>query len=136
MVYKTLTDKGGNMDKIRINIKNADKLNAAIKAAEGRATARTETAESIARMLADIAGRYGIPKKRLDGTRVYFDGGQKFPTAYKYTPESTHWEAEYKNGNWFVTAVWRDRCPNRTTQGTIAYSDTAKAWILENASII
>lgn len=116
----------------KINIKSIEKLAAAIKEAEGRATARTITAENIVYTL----DRIRVPKSRLDGTVVRYDGGEKFPHAYKWIPESTHWEAENRRGVWYVTNIWRGTCPNSTKSGYITYGESAKAWIIENASAL
>ena len=115
---------------MKINITNTKKLEEAIKKAEGRATARTLSIYTIMSNLNQIK----VPKSRLDGTRVEYDGGQKFPNAYKYTPESTHFTAENVKGRWYVTNIWRDTCPNRNTSMYVEYSEAAKAWILEDAS--
>ena len=114
----------------RINVINTKKLEEAIKKAEGRATARTVDVRSIILCLDLIK----VPKARLNGTKVEYDGGEKFPNAYKYRPESTHWKAENVNGRWYITDIWRDTCPNRSTSMHVEYSEAAKAWILEEAS--
>lgn len=116
----------------KIIITNTEKLDAAIKEAEGKATARTVTAKEIVSTL----DRIRVPKSRLNGTKVFWDGGQTFPSAYKYRPDSTHWEAENVKGKWYVTSICRATCPNRSRSGMIQYSDAAKEWLLEQASII
>lgn len=118
---------------MRINVKNEEKLTAAIKAAEGRATARTISAAGIRHVLEMIR----VPKSKLHGTRVYYDGAEKFSSAYKYTPESTHFEAENVNGKWYVTAVYRDRCPDRSGYSMrVEYGKDAIAWIIDHESKI
>lgn len=117
----------------KINITNTEKLAAAIREAEGRATARTVTVADIINTL----DRIKVPKSKLSGTKVHWSGGQKFPSAYKFRPDSTHWTAENVSGKWYVTNIWRDTCPNVSTySGIIQYSEAAKEWILEKASII
>lgn len=120
---------------MKINIDNIEKLTAAIKEAEGRATVRTITAKDIQYVLHEIED--GIAKKKMSGTKVHYTGAQHFPNAYKYRPESTHWVAENVNGKWYVTDIYRDTCPNRSSWNTeIEYSDTAKQAILENATYV
>ena len=120
----------------RINIANTNKLQKAIEDAQGRATARTITVDTILRILGNI-DKLGIPRKRLNGTTVDYDGAEKFPSSYKWVPESTHFSAEFKNGKWFVTHIWRGGCPNlKTSRGFIAFSDEAKKWLLEDLSKI
>lgn len=120
---------------MKINITNKEKLTAAIKEAEGRATARTVTANDITRVLNNIGK--GIPKTKLSGTVVHYDGAEYFPNAYKYRPESTHWVAENIKGKWYVTDIHRDTCPNRVRWNTsITYSEEAKQAILDNVSFV
>ena len=118
---------------MKINITNETKVNEAIKKAEGRATARTVTARDIVNQLNKIR----VPKSKLSGTVVHYDGAEHFPNAYKYRPESTHWVAENKNGKWYLTDVYRHTCPNRYKwRMGIEFSDVAKQWIIENESYI
>ena len=117
---------------MKINIDNTEKLAAAIKEAEGRATARTVEATEIQYILHEIES--GIAKKKMSGTRVHYTGSRHFANAYQYKPECTHWIAENINGRWYVTNIYRDTCQKRTTWNTeITYSETAKQAILENA---
>ena len=118
---------------MKINIQNTEKLAAAIKEAEGRATARTIKAENIQYILHEVGE--GIPKAKLHGTKVYYSGAEHFPSAYRYRPESTHWTAENVKGKWYVTEIKRSTCPNRSSSNTyVEYSEEAKQRILENAS--
>lgn len=116
---------------MKILATNKEKLTKAIKEAEGRATARTITADDIV----DILSRITVPKSKLNGTIVKYDGAEHFPSTYKYLPESTHFIAKNSNGKWYITDLFRSVCPNRKTWNThISYSPEAQEWILENAS--
>ena len=117
---------------MKINIDNKDKLETAIMEAEGRATARKITADQIQYILHDI--EEGIPKAKLHGTKVHYTGAEKFPNAYRYRAESTHWMAENVKGKWYVTNIFRSTCPNRIKNTHVEYSDTAKEAILESMS--
>ena len=119
---------------MKINVNDVEKLAEAIAKAEGKATARTVTVENILDTLKEAESC--IPKVRLKGTKVYYDGGQKFPNAYKHIPYSTHWEAVFTGKNWFVTDIWRDVCPNRTASGYISYTEAAKEYILQRVATI
>ena len=120
---------------MKINIENTTKLAAAIKEAEGKATARTIKETQIVSILHEI--EKGIAKKKMSGTRVHYTGAEHFPNAYKYRPESTHWIAENINGKWYVVDIYRDTCPNRSSWNTeIIYSETAKQAILEKAMYV
>ena len=116
---------------MKIYIKS-EKLSQAIKEAEGKARVRTVTAEDIERILDNISNN--IPKAKLHGTKVFYDGAEKFPNAYKYIPESTHWTAENCNGRWYVTDIYRGKCPNKINNTFVKYSEEAKQRILQNAS--
>lgn len=86
-------------------------LTAAIKEAEGRATARTITAADIIDTLNDIEHELRISKKAMNGIHIRADiNAQKFPGSYKYIPESTHFQATYKNGSWRITSITREVC--------------------------
>ena len=92
---------------------------AAIRAAEGRATARTITAESLLMHLECMQKKLnGIPKAAMEGLQVRCDlTAQSFPSAYRYTPESTWFTAEYKNNTWWLLSVSRSRTA-RSGNGT------------------
>lgn len=119
---------------MKINITALNKVQAELDNVQKRCSARTVMAVDIANILSKIS----VPKSRLSGTKVYWDGAEKFANAYKYKPgNSTHWKAENINGKWYVTDIYRSTCPNRSTfKGEIEYSDSAKEWIIENASLI
>lgn len=89
-----------------------------------------------AKDIQDILSGIPVPKIHLDGTKVHWDGSEKMPRAYKYTPQSTHFTAVNAGGKWYVVDLYRASCPNRVTKGEIEYSDRAKAWIIENASVL
>ena len=116
---------------MKINIES-EKLSQAIKEAEGKARVRTIGVEDIKYVLNKISK--GIPKEKLHGTKVFYDGAERFPNAYKYMPESTHWTAENIKGRWYVVDIFRGKCPNRINNTFIQYSEEAKKRILENAS--
>ncbi len=117
---------------MKIIVTNQEKLNAAIREAEGKATVRTVSATGIIMVLNKVGSN--IAKSKLSGTKVHYDGGQHFAKAYKYTPESTHWIAENIKGKWYITDIYRGICPNKTKNTHVEYSETAKQAIIENAS--
>ena len=120
---------------MKINAENTEKLNAAIAEAEGRAKVRTVDAKTIQNILDRVSGV--IPKAKLHGTKVYYDGAEHFPNAYKYRPESTHWTAENIKGKWYVTDIKRATCPNRRTWNTsVVFSEEAKEAIINICSYI
>lgn len=121
------------MKEIIIKKANAEKIMAVIKTAQGKATARTiDSFEEILRIIDGVERRIGtMPKTALEGTTVHYDFRQHFPSAYRYTPDSTHLDLRYHNGSWRLTAVTRMRCPNGSTyEYELCLSDSAKNAIL------
>lgn len=112
---------------MNIKITDTEKLQAAIKAAEGRATARTLTTDRIERILDRVEelNGFSIPHIALVGTVVTYSGAEKFSSRYKYTPESTWFTAEYKRTGWVITDIARKTCPNRYSNVEVKYSDAA-----------
>lgn len=108
------------------------KLTDAIKEAEGRATARTITAEIVLKTLSEVENRLNIAKKYLKGVKVIANpNAQTFPRAYKYTAESTYFCAEHNGKAWKITNIYREECEN--TRVNIELTDDAKAAIIRNA---
>lgn len=84
-----------------------------IEQAEGRSTARKITYKDIVRALEEVEEHITRFSTKTDaiGTVVHVDwNAQKFPNAYKYTPESTHFDAELKSGGWKITKIYRSIC--------------------------
>ena len=119
---------------MKINIENTEKLEGALKEAQGKATARTIDVDRILGVLKYVEKRLGIGKAALKGTKVHFTGAEKFAKAYRFTPESTHFEAEYNGKTWFVTSITRDTCPQRQDAIEVTLSDTAKDAVLKSLS--
>jgi len=111
-------------------------LENAIKEAEGRATLRTIQAKTILIVLNDIDYRFAFAsKKSREGLKINVDyNAQDFPNAYKYTPESTHFTAEYKNGSWRITGVYRDRCRRSGNEYLITMPDQLKEALIAHYS--
>lgn len=72
-----------------------------------------------------------IAKCRLKGCAVEYTGAEKFPNAYKYIPESTHYYAQHDGHGWVLERVWRDTCPNSYQKAFIILTDDAKKATLE-----
>ena len=107
--------------KIAINGKHGEKLADALNDAQKRCTARCLTVEKIDSILESVNDRMtGISKKSMAGTRIIYTGAEKFPNAYKHTPD------------WTIVAVWRGVCPNRINNLEVELSDSAKLAILNS----
>ena len=107
-------------------------IEAAIKEAEGRATARCIVANDLFDYASSIEKKLGISKKALNGCRFCVDpNAQNFPNAYKYTPESTQADLEYASGKWYLANVRRDRCSRDGHEVESYLTDEAKAALIK-----
>lgn len=121
--------------KIIIREANAEKINAAIRDAEGRATARTITAQNVIDTARKITRRLDIPKKYMVGITASVDyHAQNFPNAYRYTPESTHFTMTCTASGWILTGVSRETTRRASRAVDIRLTDDARAMIILNAS--
>lgn len=113
----------------------AEPILTAIAAAEGRASVRQITPRDIVECVQEIEERLHISKRAMAGTSATVDyHAQKFPSAYRYVPESTHFTVEFNGRAWYLTSVSRDTC--RTTQYHVTLSEEAKAAIIANAETL
>lgn len=120
---------------IIIKQENADKIKAAIIEAEGRATARTITAQQVITRSQEIVEHLGISKAALEGTTASIDeGAVTFPNAYKYVPYSTQYDMRYHRGSWRLTDVYRAATSAPTYRVYLRLSETAKAAVLDKVS--
>lgn len=113
----------------------AEPILAAIAAAEGRASVRQITPRTIVECVQEIEERLHISKRAMAGTFAVVDyHAQKFPSAYRYVPESTHFTVEFNGKSWYLTAVARDTC--RTVKYHVTLSEAAKAALIANAETL
>lgn len=120
-----------------IDIKNREQLAEAIKAAEGRAKERRISVDDVIDALAEVDERLNIISTRTDaiGTTVHVDvNAQRFPKAYKYVPESTHFFAELKRDGWRIVSISRGKTNGPSGRITIELTAATKARIVERAS--
>ena len=106
-----------------------------LKIVQKGARVRTITAEKILSALACLERNLGVPRRCLNGMKVRIEcNPQDYPNAYKGTPYSTQFEAEYRNG-WKITAI--ERCEARRNGRKHKYDilvlpNEAKEKIVEN----
>lgn len=128
------------MNAINVNVNIAcktaqAKIEKALEEVQGRCSVRTISFQDMIDALDKVEAQIGIPKCRLDGTKVSIDiHGDKFPSAYKYTPESTCFSARNDKGRWYITKISRERCATYNTRVVCRLSDGAKAAVLERVS--
>ena len=118
------------MKSILISEANENKIAEAIKECEGRASARCIDAKGIIKAAKDYTTALGVPKTAMLGLHVKVDlNAQRFPRAYKYTPESTQFDMEYTKSGWKLTWIGRAECRNPNHAYSMIYpmSDTLKS---------
>lgn len=109
----------------------SEKLTPVIAEAEGRSSARTLDPKIIFPLLSAVEKKLGITKKAMEGIRIWSDPfAQRFPNAYKYIPESTHFTAEYKRGAWWLTDVVRGTCKSGP-RVVIYHTEASKAALID-----
>lgn len=100
---------------MKINAANVTAINEAIAAVQGpRCTVRTIDANHIARDIKLIEDRLSglLAKKDWQGLEFVCEPhAQSFSGAYKGTPESTGFTLTRGATGWFVTGIYRGRCP-------------------------
>ena len=117
---------------MKIKVTDTLGLDDALKAAQGKASARVLDAQDIARICAAAFAHMGISKKAADGVELHYDGAEHFPAAYRHIPDSTHFKAVFSaRAGWVVTEIRRDVCPNRDGWNAgLRLTDAAKAAIV------
>ena len=115
--------------------RNQDSIEKKIKAAEGRATARTINYSLIKQAVKEVEWHLGIPKNSLEGVEVEVDmHAQTFPNAYRYTPESTHFGMIRKKSGWDLEWIERKTTRRESSRYVVRLTDAAKTAILSRMS--
>lgn len=123
------------MKEIMIKESNKEKIEAAIKMAEGRSTARTITYNDIVCDIARIEEKLNIAKKHMEGIKADVDhNAQDFPSAYKYTPESTQYCIIRKKSGWVLYYVGRQTTRGAKHTYKLQLTDEAKQEIIKAMS--
>ena len=118
--------------KIVTNGRHMARLNAALEAVQNGCTARILTCEKIDWILNKAASKMNIPCAHMKGTRITYNGAEHFPSAYRFRPESTQFEAEHNGRHWVITSIKRGPCPNRLDNTVIRLSSLASQAILDS----
>lgn len=107
--------------KIRINKANVDKMQAAIDAVEGRATARkidARTIDAIATIAEERIEALLLTKKMSVGAVVNYQQGIKLPVSrFRHTADATSITIVRGASGWFLTAVHRGYCYHGQGEG-------------------
>lgn len=120
---------------IIINEKNADRIRAELDELQKRCSARTIYFVNIADDCKTVERKLDLPKKYLKGVTIQVDhNAQDFPSAYKYTPESTHFTAVHTGKEWKLTDLRRDTTLRASKAFRVFLTEEAKAAILDRMS--
>ena len=96
------------MDSIIVSEKNRERIDKAIKEAEGRSTARCVTYATVLVAIERIEAKLDLPKARMEGVSFHVDPrAQDFPNAYEYTPMSTQFNLTLSKGKWRISDIGR-----------------------------
>ena len=130
---RLLRQKGGNMKEILVKESNRERIESAIKDAQGKATARTIDFDDILKDIKEIEYTLGIAKKYMLGIKADIDhNAQDFPKAYKYTPESTHYMLVRKTSGWAITGICRRRTRGSKHTYNLELTEDAKREIINS----
>lgn len=111
--------------------KESEKVQSALDEVQKRSKVRTITVKDICCTLTNVDKKLDIPKKYKKGIQLSCDyNAQKFPNAYRYQPDSTHFFAEHNGSEWILTGACRRVCTNKNCH--LDLTDEAKEKILDN----
>ena len=121
---------------------NQSKINDILEAVQKRCSARTVRMFDIKYTIEVVEHdreTFGISKKEMEGTTVYFHQMQHFANSYHGIPEATQFRLHFEKGSWRIDldSICRDRCSgasNGARAFTISWSEAAKAQIINWAS--
>ena len=117
--------------KIIVNEKNREKIEAAIKTVEGKASARCIGYADIVEAIKLIEGRLGISQKDMIGVEASVDpNAQHFPSAYRYIPYSTHFQIKRFPSGWALTSVYRNITKSPSNEYNLILTEDAKAAVI------
>lgn len=123
--------------KIVVKESNREKIEQAIKEAEGKATARTIDYTHIEHFIKRIEKRLNIPKKSMRGIVATVDyWADNFPSAYSYTPYSTHFTIEKVSTGWALVDVSRKATRRATQECILSLTEEAKEAIIASYEYI
>lgn len=122
---------------MKININDTARLQRALDQAQYRCRVRKITVDDIRDITDRVSKQLGISNWAM--ADVWFDvdpNGQSFARSYKFVPKSTHFVAIYRNGNWFVTDIRRDRCRGATVAVKIFLTERAEKAIARRSTVM
>lgn len=120
---------------MKIKISNTEAIQAMLDDVQAKARVRTITPTIIADTCERVADELRIPKSAMKGVTFTADyHARTFPNAYKGSPESTHFTAEFNGKEWIVTSIFRNWVRRPTLAITVNLTDTAKDAIIRRCT--
>ena len=98
---------------MRINLKNNEKIDVALQAAQKLSRVRTLSYDDIFTEINSAEKRLidlGMSLSNMTGAKFRYDNGYKMPNAYNGRPESTKFTFERGSSAWFITDIYRADC--------------------------
>lgn len=98
---------------MKINVKNAEKINATLDAVQSRAKVRLVYSTHVNAAIEQIENRLKtlkVPKKEWLGIVVADQRLERFAGAYKWAPEATQFTVERFKSGWFLVDAQRNYC--------------------------
>ena len=118
---------------IILKVLNKEKIEKELNSVQHRCTVRTISFDDIVKISKDIKKYYGLSNKTLNGCKFVIDiHAQTFPSAYKYTPESTKCILEFKNNYWKILDIFRAGTNKDGGMIEAELTDDAKKAIIEH----
>lgn len=128
------------MKEIIIKIENKEKIEKMLNDVQEKSKVRIVYYKDIAAAIEKVENQLRLPKKYLNGVKISVDcNAQTFPRSYKYEPISSIFNAENRNGKWYLTDVYRGRCQEQFKGYRIFLTNEAVAQIIkryENPAMI
>ncbi len=97
------------MKPIKIEPKNAQKIEAELFAVNGKSDAHTMTLFSevseVSKQFTNNLERLGLPKSHQVGATIYFESGGIVPNSYKYSRTATRIELHIKKSGVFLCSI-------------------------------
>ena len=111
--------------KVKVEIKNAEKIEAILKEINGRANSHTITTfseiEALAKVLINKVEKLGIKKSERFGAKLKHVSGGSVPKSYKYSRQVTNVTLELGKSGVYLTQVGGDHLFNSQTGETYFY---------------
>lgn len=128
------------MKDIIIKNENKERIEKALNEVQEKAKVRIIYYTNIAAAIEKVEKQLRLPKKYLNGVKISVDcNAQNFPRSYKYEPITTIFNADNRNGKWYLTDVYRGRCREQFKGYRIFLTNEAVAQIIkryENPAMI